>query len=95
MENYVGCVSHYYNKIGVAVLWLSAELKIYDTIQILGHSTDLIQRVYSLEINHHKIQIADPGSEVALKVDEPVHKGDKVYLVTEKALLEEMMDRSW
>ncbi len=95
MEQYVGRVTHYYNKIGVAVLLLASKLEIYDTIQFLGHSTDFIQKVNSLEINHRKIQAADPQSEVALKVDEPVHEGDKVFLITEKTFLEERMDKTW
>ncbi len=93
MEPSIGQVIHYYNKIGVAVLWLTSELKIHDTIQILGHSTDFIQKVRSLERDHHKILSAAPGTEVALQVDEPVRPGDRVYLVTEEAFLEEEMDR--
>ncbi len=95
MEQYLGCVTHYYNKIGVAVLSLAAKLEIYDTIQFLGHSTDFIQKVTSLESDHRKIQTAGPHSEVALKVDEPVHEGDKVFLITEKVFLEERMDKTW
>lgn len=93
MENCIGHVTHYYNKIGVAVLWLETEIKVHDTIMILGHSTDFIQKVNSLEIEHHKVLIAEPGSDVALKVDEPVRRGDKVFLITEDSLLEERMDR--
>ena len=93
MENCIGHVTHYYNKIGVAVLSLTAELKIHDAIQILGHSTDLIQKVISLEINHQQIQSAGPKAEVALKVEEPVHEGDRVFLITEDTYLEEAMDR--
>jgi len=93
MENCIGIVTHYYNKIGVAVLSLSAELKIHDAIQILGRSTDLVQKVKSLEIDHQKIQTAGPIAEVALKVDEPVHEGDRVFLITEDTYLEEAMDR--
>ncbi len=93
MENCIGRVTHYYDKIGVAVLSLTGELKIHDAIQILGHSTDLVQLVTSLEIEHHKIQSAGPQAEIALKVDEPVHKGDKVFLITNETYLEEAMKR--
>jgi putative protease len=93
MENCIGHVTHYYDKIGVAVLSLTAELKIHDAIQILGHSSDVVQKVNSLEIEHQKIQSAGPMAEVALKVDEPVHKGDKVFLITEETYLEEAMKR--
>ena len=93
MENSIGHVTHYFNKIGVAVLSLTGRLKVHDTIQFLGHSTDFIQKVNSLEVNHQKIQTAEPGSEVALKVEEPVRSGDKVFLITPDTLLEEGMDR--
>ncbi len=95
MENCVGHVTHYFNKIGVAVLWLTGELKIHDTIQIQGHSTDFIQKVRSLEINHQKIQSAGPDAEVALKVNETVRSGDRVFVLPEGTLLEEAMDRTW
>ena len=56
------------------------------SILILGHSTDLTQPVRSMEINHQKIHAAGPGMEVALKVDEPVRKGDLVYKVVQPEL---------
>ena len=81
MENRIGKVTHYYNRIGVAVLVLSGELKVGDTVQILGRYTDLTQKVYSLEIEHKKQQAAEAGQEVALKVDESVREGDVLYKV--------------
>jgi putative protease len=83
MDIRIGHVTHYYNRIGVAVLELSGNLSLGDQILILGHNTDFTQRVNSLEIEHKKIQSAGPGMEVALKVEEPVRKGDGVYRVVE------------
>ena len=83
MDITVGRVTHYYNHIGVAVLVLSGELKAGDNILIMGKTTELTQGVASLEINHHKIQSASAGMEVALKVDEPVREGDVVYKVVD------------
>lgn len=77
----IGRVTHYYNQIGVAVLELEDGLKLGDTIVFLGHTTDLTQEVTSMEIEHQKILSASAGSEVALKVDEPVRKGDGVFRV--------------
>ena len=79
MEIRVGKVTHYYNHISVAVLELSGELKVGDSIHILGRITDFEQRVGSMEIEHQKIQSAGPGTEVALKVIESVRKGDFVF----------------
>jgi hypothetical protein len=36
-----------------------------------------------MEINHKKVSAVGPGAEVALKVYEPVRKGDVVYKVIE------------
>ena len=86
MEKQVGQITHYFNRIGVAVLKLEEGLKVGDTIQISGHTTDFSQQVWSMEIDHHKMQEVGPGANVALKVDEPVRKGDAVYLVMERVV---------
>jgi translation elongation factor EF-1alpha len=85
MEIKIGKVTHYYNHIGVAVLDLTGELRLGDRILIIGHTTDLSQVVMSMEIEHRKVQVVAPGEEVALKVAEPVHKGDEVYKIVEEA----------
>ena len=83
METKVGRVSHYYDRIGVAVLDLSGELKVGDTILILKRATEFTQQVDSIKIEHQKVQYAGPGMEVALRVVEPVHKGDTVFKAIE------------
>jgi translation initiation factor IF-2 len=86
MENPVGRVTHYYNRIGVAVLETSSELNIGDTILFLGHTTDFVQHVTSMQINHAPVQSVGAGQEVAIKVDEPVRKSDEAYLVADGEL---------
>jgi translation initiation factor IF-2 len=86
MDILVGHVTHYYNRIGVAVIELRDELKIGDTILLLGHTTDFTQRVASMEINHQRVLEVGAGQEVAIKVDEPVRKLDQVYKVVEDGL---------
>lgn len=84
METCIGIVTHYYSHIGVAVLELSGELKINDTIHILGHTSDFVQKVFSMEIEHQKVLSAGPGIDIALKVADFVRKGDEVYKVIEE-----------
>jgi hypothetical protein len=81
MEIRIGKVIHYYNRIGVAVLSITENLKTGDVVHILGRTSDLVQTATSLEIEHHKVKSAGPGIEVALKVIEPVRKGDEVFKV--------------
>jgi U32 family peptidase len=83
MDVRVGKVTHFFNHLSVAVLELTGELKIGDTIEIIGRFTDIEQRVSSMEIDHQKVTTVGPGAEVALKVYEPVRKGDMVYRVVE------------
>lgn len=81
-EQEIGSVIHYYNKISVAVIRLtSGGLKVGDTIHIQGNSTDFIQEVESMQIEHQGVSKAKKADEFGLKVDKSVHEGDRVYLV--------------
>jgi len=84
METRIGRVTHYFNRIGVAVLELEGGLKVGDVIHILGHTTDFTQPVESMEIEHQKVQSVGPGADVALKVSRRVRKGDVVYRLSEE-----------
>jgi putative protease len=83
MEVRIGRVTHYYNRIGVAVLELSGELAVGDEIHILGYTTDFTQHVRSLEIEHQKVEVAGAGAEVAMKVAGRVRDGDEIFIVSE------------
>lgn len=76
----IGEVTHYFGKIGVAVIELEEPLKVGDTIRIIGGvDTDFTQEVESMEIEHEKVQQAKSGDSVGLEVKEKVRDGYKVY----------------
>ena len=78
----VGEITHYFSKIEVAVIKLSAPLSIEDNIRIAGgESTDFNQAVKSMEVEHKKIKKAKTGDEVGMKVKEKVREGYKVYKI--------------
>ncbi len=81
METPIGHITHFYNRIGVAVLSLTDTLHMGDQIHILGHTTDFIQDVTSMEIEHNKVPSGGPNQEVALQVNQPVRKGDEIYKI--------------
>jgi hypothetical protein len=81
MEKRIGTVTHYYTRLGVAVLNLTAEIHQGDEIHIKGRITDLAMVVASMEVEHNKIEVAGPGMEVALKVDDYVREGDQIYKI--------------
>ena len=83
METEIGQITHFYNRISAAVLSLTEKLIIGDQVHILGHTTDFVQQVNSMEVDHKKVLTIGPGDEVALKVIEPVRKGDTIYKIIE------------
>ena len=81
-KSLIGKVVHYFSKIEVAVIGLSASLSAGDSIRIVGgEDTDFTQEVGSMEVDHQKIEKAKKGDEVGLKVDQKVREGYKVYKV--------------
>jgi len=79
----VGVITHYFNKIGVAVVELSRTLREGDKIRIKGSTTDFEQTVDSMQIEHEKVKEASAGQSIGLKVIERVRPGDEVFLVKE------------
>lgn len=78
----IGKVTHYYDKIGVAVVDLTKPVKVSDTIKIVGHDKEFTQSIASMQIEHEQIQQAKKGQVVGLKVDQAVKEDDEVFLVS-------------
>lgn len=82
-EKEIGKITHYYNKIGVAVVKLTGSgLKLGVSIHIQGHNTDFVQEIESMQIDHKEVESVKKGDEFGIKVREAVRDGDKVYLVS-------------
>jgi len=79
----IGEVTHYYNKISVAVVRLSQDLKVGDSVHFLGRHTDFQQEITSMQIEHQSLTEVKTGDEVAIKVKQPVRRGDSVFRLTE------------
>ena len=78
-EKKVGKITHYYDRIGVAVVEILAPIKVGDKIKIAGHEQEFEQKVASMQIEHENVKKAKKGDNVGMKVDQPVKKGDEVY----------------
>jgi len=82
MEQRVGIVIHYYTHLSVAIIKLEqGALQAGDSIHIKGHTTNLEQRVESMQIEHQMIQRAAVGQEFGLKVSDHVREHDVVFKV--------------
>lgn len=77
----VGRVTHYFTRISVAVIELSAPLSVGDRIRIKGPTTDFEQTVESMQIEHKNVECAEAGQSIGLKVRERVRENDRVYKI--------------
>lgn len=82
----IGHITHYFPKIGVAVIEITAgSLKVGESIRIKGHTSDFTQVVESLQQEHLQVPEVPKGVSAGLKVKEHVREGDKVFRVTDGA----------
>jgi len=75
----VGQITHFFSKIGVAVIELTAPLAVGDRILVKGPATDFEQVVASMQIEHSNIPKAEAGQSVGLKLAEHARERDVVY----------------
>jgi len=81
MANFkVGKVTHFYDKIGVAIVELDGDIGIGDKIKFVRGGEDLFeQEVSSIQIEHEKVKRAKKGEVVGLKTKETVKEGAEVF----------------
>jgi len=77
----IGKITHYFPKVGVAVVELKKGMKKGDMIEIEGHGRSFQQEVKSMQIDKEDIEKAKAGDDIGLKVDEEVKENDQVYKV--------------
>ena len=81
-ERLVGTVSHYWGNLEVAGIELSGALAVGDTIRIHGHTSDFMQTVDSIQIEHETVQSAAAGDSIGVRVSERARIRDEVRVVT-------------
>lgn len=80
-KHFVGKVTHYYPKIGVAIFKLSSELKVGDRVVVIGKTTGVLNsKVERIEIEKKSVKSGKKGECVAIQIPR-VRKNDEVYVV--------------
>lgn len=81
-EEPIGVVEHYYPRVHAAVVRVDrGEFHDGDTLHIVGHGVDIVERITSIEFDHQKIHEAHAGQSVGVQVSRPVREKDQVFLV--------------
>lgn len=76
----IGEVTHFYGKIGVAIVKFKQKVTVGTRIAFKGANTDFEETVRSMQFDHEDISEAPKGKEVGVKVKKKVHEGVKLYL---------------
>lgn len=75
----LGKVTHFFDKISVAVVALDKGLKIGDKIKLGKGDSFFEQEVKSMQIEHENIKAAKKGQEIGMKVKKRVRVGDLLF----------------
>ena len=82
-EEKVGKITHFYDKISVAIVDVSGSIKVGDTIKIKKDGEEFEQSIDSMQIEHDAVQEAKAGDKIGLKVSQPAKQGAEVFKVSE------------
>jgi putative protease len=78
-EEAIGRVTHYFGHLGVAAVSLTEPLVVGDRIHVHGHTTDVIETIASMEVDHRSVARAGPGDDVAINVSDHVREHDLIF----------------
>ncbi len=79
MDKEIGTVTHWYGKIGVAVVKLSGPLATGDKIKVKKGEHEFEDTVASIQIDHKDVTSAGKGDDAAIKLSQEAKEGAKVY----------------
>ena len=83
-EQEIGKVTHYFGKIEVAAIELTGgELRVGQTIHIVGHTSDFTQTIDSMQIDRVDVPKGEKGQAVGIRAAEHARVGDDVFKVIE------------
>jgi translation elongation factor EF-1alpha len=78
----VGVVTHFYDKIGVAIIELKGTLSVGEKVKFVRAGEDLFEEVVeSIQVEHKKLDSAGKGDVIGLKTNEAVKEGTEVFKV--------------
>ena len=81
-EQLVGTVTHFFNGPSVAIVKvIEGHIALGDQLHFIGHTTDFTETVQSMEVEHHKVERAADGDEIAIQVIDRARQHDQVYRV--------------
>ncbi len=81
MATKVGTITHWYDKIGVAVIKLTGALKKGDRIKVEQGDEVFEDSISSLQIDHEDVESAKKGDEAAVKLAQKAKEGATISVL--------------
>ena len=75
----IGKVTHWYDKISVAVIKLNKALKVGDQIKIKHGDVEFTETIGSMQLDHKPVDKGKKGDEIAIKLSKQAKDGSEVY----------------
>ena len=79
-EKQIGSVTHWYDKIGVAVVKLTGKLAKGARVKVKKGEEEFEDTVSSLQIDHKDVDSAKKGDDAAIKLSQKAKEGAGVFL---------------
>jgi len=78
MNKEVGKITHWYDKISVAVIKLSSSLSKGDVVTITHGEDEFQETISSMQIDHKDVEKAKKGDEAAVQLSHKAKEGSTV-----------------
>ena len=80
-DEIIGKVTHFYDKLGVAVVKLTDKLSTGYKIKVVKGDNEFTDVVVSMQINQESVSSAKAGEEVAVMISKVAKDGSIVYKI--------------
>ena len=80
-NNLIGKITHWYDKIGVAVVELEKGLELGDKVKIKHGDQEFEETIASMELDHKPVKSGKKGQGVAIKLSKKAGEGSEIYSV--------------
>lgn len=80
-NNLIGKITHWYDKISVAVVKLDKALEVGDKIKVKHGNQEFEETITSMELNHQPVQSGKKGQEIAMKLSQKAGENSEILSV--------------
>lgn len=77
----VGVVTHYLDKISVAIIKLDEDVRVGDRLVLNGENGPFRQKLSSMQIDRQNVEIAGRGMDIGIKVKQKTLVGETMYVI--------------